>query len=98
MFDWLRYRYQLGRLLRKKHHIRRRHGQAWQKGRVEEQPTSEQDKLASLARTDLQLVDEDIAVLQTDYLVNQAIKYSIELPPSDRVADGYIQAGLVSTI
>jgi hypothetical protein len=76
MFDWLRYRYQLSRLHKEGRALKKAHEHALK----QHIPENEVDQLLFSMRDDLQIHDDKLGILQTEYLTSLAEKRLIPVP------------------
>src|SRR5208282_1491914 len=83
MLDWLRYRHELTRLQREKRRIQAYHEKAWRKATEEKQPQQELSILLAGEGHELTMVRDEIAQLETRYLISEAEKYLLQEPPLD---------------
>jgi hypothetical protein len=84
MIDWLRYHYQLDRLQRRKRRIKNLHAKAWNQANSENKAGVELVNIRNLERHELEVLDDDIAQLESDYLNAEAEKIQFHIILEDQ--------------
>jgi hypothetical protein len=83
MLDWLRYRYQLSRLQRKKQKTVHKQMNAWEKARVKNKSTAELWENLEAGRNNVKPFEEDTDELISSYLSVKAQKLRLIVPESE---------------
>ena len=83
MFDWLRYRYQLDRLQRKKRQTQRYFRKAWNKAKVEKKSENDLQALLAEENHELDFIEDEIHQLLHRYLTSEAEKHFVPVPTFD---------------
>ena len=83
MLDWLRFRYQLSRLERKKRGLRRYFSNAHARAKKQGKASKDLEELSRSEYLETELIDDDIVQLLSTHLRSQADKYFLPTPKFD---------------